>query len=597
MINQQLVEITDRIEQRSKAQRAMYLNTLDALAQRGKSKSIACSNLAHAVAATPPTDKRLIIDSNKRINLGIVSAYNDMLSAHKPYENYPSAIRKLARKYDASAQMAGATPAMCDGITQGREGMTLSLFSRDIIAMSTSVALSHDVFDGAIMLGICDKIVPGLLIGALQFGHLPTIFIPAGPMTSGLSNAEKKRIRQLFVEKKVSQDRLLDAEMQAYHSAGTCTFYGTANSNQMLLEAMGLHRPNHAFINPSDSIHPYLVEDATKQLIQTVRTQKNAGIGHLVTAKTLVNALIALLSTGGSTNHTIHWIAVARAAGYTITWEDLAQLSHIAPLICQIYPNGSADVNDFQDAGGPAVVIRQLLDAGLMHDDVLTVNGYGLHQQCFTPEIDSQQQLIHKPAQGTRNPEVISPVNHPFRKNGGIQLVQGNLGKAIVKTSSLPATDHNISAPARVFDSQTAVVQAYQEGVFDAPCVVVVRYQSPKHNGMPELHKLMAVLGSAHSKGTPIALLTDGRLSGASGQILSAIHLVADENNYFYAVESGDLITIDSAKGLLHLDVEESVLAKRTVPPAPQNPPGFSTMLFNNMRNNVSAADTGATIW
>ena len=597
MANAVLNRVTQQIELRSQANRSAYLSRINAQRELGKSNQVGCSNLAHVTASMPEPDKRLMITA-KNYNLGIVTSYNDMLSAHKPYENYPPYIRQTARKYGVTTQVAGATPAMCDGITQGREGMELSLFSRDIIAMSTAVGLSHDVFDAVILLGICDKIVPGLLIGALQFGHLPMLFIPAGPMESGLPNNEKKRIRQLFVEDKVDRGTFLKAEMQSYHSPGTCTFYGTANSNQLLLESMGLHRPNHAFINPKAGIRPHLTKDAVKHLIETMREDNpQSAIGELVTAKVLVNALVTLLASGGSTNHTIHWIAVAKAAGYTISWEDIAELSEATPLLCSVYPNGSADVNDFQDAGGPATLIQTLLDGDYLHDDVMTINGFGLHNQCQKPELSESNNILYSTATPSINHDVLRPFDQPFRNNGGICLVKGNLGRAIVKTSALEESELTVRAKAMVFNSQEAVIEAYENNLMNRPVVVVVRFQGPSYNGMPELHKLMPILGSIRAQGHAVALLTDGRLSGASGQVLAAIHLVTCEQQLLYKIVEGDDITIDCATNQLTLHGEEKSLAQREMASPPATSNGFTKVLFDNFRNTVSEADKGASIF
>ena len=452
-----------------------------------------------------------------------------MLSAHKPYENYPQLIRQICAKQQANAQVASGVPAMCDGVTQGREGMELSLFSRDIIAMATTVGLSHEMFDGAILLGICDKIVPGLLIGALQTGHLPALFIPAGPMTTGISNQEKKNIRQQFLNKEVGRSELLQSEMAAYHDIGTCTFYGTANSNQMLLEAMGLHRPNHAFVNPRDTLRPVLVEDCVNQLIHNVQ-HVGLGIGEMLNAASFVNAIVALLATAGSTNHTIHWIAVAKAAGFKITWEDMAKLSAVVPQIAKIYPNGPKDVNDFQRAGGPALALHYLLDAGLLLEEVHTVNGFGLSKQCQTPLTTQGANLSYQTVSDSADWDVLRPCSKPFRPSGGISVVSGNLGQAIVKTSTIAEDDCHIKAPAKIFDSQQALLEAFEGGILNQPFVALMRNQGPSQNGMPELHKVVSILTAIRNKGIQVALLTDGRLSGASGDVLCAIHLVPEKS-------------------------------------------------------------------
>lgn len=592
-----LCTVRDDVTKRSELSRNQYLKNLDILAKRPKSTGISCSNVAHATASADEKSKRLML-SPKRLNLGIVNAYNDMLSAHKPYENYPELIRRSCAEQSATAQVAGGVPAMCDGITQGREGMSLSLFSRDIIAMSTAVALSHDVFDGTIMLGTCDKIVPGLLIGALQFGHLPSIFIPAGPMISGFSNIEKKRIRQLYIENKISTEELLNVEMQAYHSPGTCTFYGTSNSNQMLLEIMGLHRPNHAFFNPTDKLKPYLISDSVQQLISNVK-QQYLGLGYLITVETIINALVGLVATGGSTNHTIHWLAVAQAAGFKLFWEDIVKISNCIPQISQVYPNGPYDINDFQEAGGPAMVIRYLLDAKLLFEDVHTVNGFGLANQCVTPVGLEQQKIKYIPVTTTKNDKVIKSCYNPFKPHGGISLVQGNLGRAIVKTSALNDDELSIKAPAKIFHSQYELIEAHRNNELNYSMVAVVKQQGAECNGMPELHKLMPILDSIKSKGYKVALITDGRLSGASGQVLAALHLVPETkiDTPINKIVDGDIIHIDCQQGILAIDIDDEAFKNRLGSPLKPEEAGFSKELFKKLRTIIGPADEGATIW
>ena len=596
-LQQTLINVRDAIVERSGNSRTTYLKHLRAQKNRGKASSIACSNLAHAVAASPASDKQLQI-SDSRLNLGIINAYNDMLSAHKPYEHYPAMIRQICQRYGATAQVASGVPAMCDGVTQGREGMELSLFSRDVIAMSTAIGLSHEVFDGAILLGVCDKIVPGLLIGALQMGHLPSIFIPAGPMHSGLSNDKKKEIRKLYITNRVGREELLASEMQAYHGIGTCTFYGTANSNQMLLEAMGLHRPNHAFFNPDSELRPLLLQDNVEQLIRNVQ-QVGVGIGEMLSAESFVNALVALLATGGSTNHTIHWLAVAAAAGFQLNWQDIAQLSKVVPQITKVYPNGSYDVNDFQAAGGPATTLRYLLQAGLLFEEVQTVNGDGLWQQCQTPDPSSKEKIRYQPANASANLEIIRPADNPFKATGGICVVQGNLGKAIVKTSALVDSELSIKAAALVFEDQHQLAQAFKDGQINHSAVVVVRQQGPRSNGMPELHQLMTVLAAVRDAGHQVALLTDGRLSGASGQVLAAIHLVPEtgESSPISKIANGDVIEICAHQGILQLHVAASDLEARPSVMLRNEQYGFSRTLFARMRQIVGSADTGASLW
>jgi phosphogluconate dehydratase len=597
-LNTVIEQVTQRIRERSKPARDAYLQRLDIAANRPRGADrLGCANVAHAFAALPINDKFKVV-AEKAPNIGIVNAYNDMLSAHAPYQNYPDLIKAEARKHGATAQVAGGVPAMCDGVTQGTAGMELSLFSRDVIAMSTAVSLSHDVFDCALMLGVCDKIVPGLLIGALQFGHLPTVFVPAGPMTSGLSNIAKSKVREQAALGLVGRAELLEAESKAYHGRGTCTFYGTANSNQMLLEAMGLHVPGSAFVNPDNDLRDELSREATRTVLAC-----KTPIGKLVDERCIVNAMIALLATGGSTNHLIHWVAVARAAGITIDWDDFSALSQVIPLLSRVYPNGSADVNQFQAAGGPGYVIRELLDAGLMHADVLTVRPAGLRE--FTAEPNLVEGKLHWHVIGaTLDDSVCRPVSAPFSATGGLMLLQGNLGRSVIKISAVPEDRYIVEAPARVFDSQEAMLKAFNNKEMEADMVVVVRWQGPQANGMPELHKLTPPLAVLQGKGFKVALVTDGRMSGASGKIPTAIHVSpeAAAGGPLAKVRTGDVIRLDAVAGTLQVLVNESDWAARTIDTMPQalreaNSVGMGRDLFVAMRRNAAAAEEGATTW
>ncbi len=597
-LNTIVEQVTQRIRERSAVTRQAYLERVDIAANRPRGADrLGCANVAHAFAALPSNDKFKVV-AEKAPNIGIVNAYNDMLSAHAPYQQYPDLIKIEARKHGATAQVAGGVPAMCDGVTQGTAGMELSLFSRDVIAMSTAVSLSHDVFDCALMLGVCDKIVPGLLIGALQFGHLPTVFVPAGPMTSGLSNNAKSKVRELAALGLVGRAELLEAESKAYHGRGTCTFYGTANSNQMLLEAMGMHVPGSAFVNPDNDLRDELSREATRTVLAC-----KTPIGKLVDERCIVNAMIALLATGGSTNHLIHWVAVARAAGITIDWDDFSALSAVIPLLSRVYPNGSADVNQFQAAGGPGYVIRELLDAGLMHADVLTVRPAGLRE--FTGEPNLVDGKLHWHAIGeTQDDSVCRPVSAPFSATGGLMLLQGNLGRSVIKISAVPDDCHIVEAPARVFESQEAMLAAFNAKEMERDIICVVRWQGPQANGMPELHKLTPPLAILQGKGFKVALVTDGRMSGASGKIPAAIHVSpeAAAGGPLAKVRTGDVIRLDAVAGTLQVLVSEIDWAARTTDTMPQalrdaNGVGMGRDLFAAMRHNAAAAEEGATTW
>ncbi|TXH60739.1 MAG: phosphogluconate dehydratase, partial [Burkholderiaceae bacterium] len=550
-----LIEVTQRIRERSAASRAAYLARVQAAIDRPRGADrMGCANVAHAFAALPANDKLRVV-AERAPNIGVVTAYNDMLSAHQPYEGFPAVIRDEARKLGATTQVAGGVPAMCDGVTQGLPGMELSLFSRDTIAMGTAIALTHDVFDAALLLGVCDKIVPGLLIGALHFGHLPCVFVPAGPMSSGLSNTEKSKVREQFAQGLVGRDKLLEAESAAYHSSGTCTFYGTANSNQMLLEAMGLHVPGAAFVHP----HAGLREALTREAVRSVLAIRKGGarftpIGQLVDERVIVNAMVALLATGGSTNHLIHWVAVARAAGILIDWTDFGDLSRATPLLARVYPNGSADVNQFQAAGGPGFVLRELLDAGLMHADVATVAEGGLAAYGTQP-VQEGPALRWQPLPARSGDEgVVRGAAQPFSAEGGLKLLTGNLGRSVIKVSAVPEDRHVIEAPARVFESQEALQAAFKAGELERDLVAVVRFQGPRANGMPELHKLTPPLAVLQGKGFKVALVTDGRMSGASGKVPAAIHVSPEAlaGGSLAKLRDGDTVRVCVTDGVLH---------------------------------------------
>ena len=606
-----LLGITERIRQRSQPLRQAYLTRLQRQADRPPgSQRMGCANVAHAFAALPG-DQRFRVVAERAPHLAVVTSYNDMLSAHQPYEGYPALIRDEAGRLGATVQVAGGVPAMCDGVTQGLPGMELSLFSRDTIAMATAVALTHDVFDGALLLGVCDKIVPGLLIGALHFGHLPCVFVPAGPMSTGLSNVEKSKVRERFAQGQVGRDELLHAEQAAYHGPGTCTFYGTANSNQMLLEAMGLHVPGAAFIHPHAGLREALTREAVATLLGITRRSRYTPIGQLVDERVIVNAMVALLATGGSTNHLIHWVAVARAAGILIDWTDFADLSAEVPLLARVYPNGSADVNQFQAAGGPGFVLRELLDAGYLHGDVATVAAGGLAAYGRVPAFAAAM-VTPTPPLIVWNDLPTTPIDDsivrtaaaPFSASGGLKLLVGNLGRAVIKVSAVPDDHHLIEAPARVFDSQEAMQQAFKAGELDRDVVAVVRFQGPQANGMPELHKLTPPLAVLQGKGYRVALVTDGRMSGASGRVPAAIHVSPEvlAGGPLGKVRDGDLIRLDAAAGTLTALVDAAEWAARPVATlraeqAEDNAHGLGRELFGGMRRTVRSAEEGAITW
>jgi len=559
--------VTDRIIARSKASREAYLAALNDARNHGVHRSsLSCGNLAHGFAACNPDDKNALRQLTKA-NIGIITAFNDMLSAHQPYETYPDLLKKACQEVGSVAQVAGGVPAMCDGVTQGQPGMELSLLSREVIAMATAVGLSHNMFDGALLLGICDKIVPGLLIGALSFGHLPMLFVPAGPMKSGIPNKEKARIRQQFAQGKVDRAQLLEAEAQSYHSAGTCTFYGTANSNQLMLEVMGLQLPGSSFVNPDDPLREALNKMAAKQVCRlTELGTQYSPIGEIVNEKSIVNGIVALLATGGSTNLTMHIVAAARAAGIIVNWDDFSELSDAVPLLARVYPNGHADINHFHAAGGMAFLIKELLDAGLLHEDVNTVAGFGLRRYTQEPKLlDGELRWVDGPTVSL-DTEVLTSVATPFQNNGGLKLLKGNLGRAVIKVSAVQPQHRVVEAPAVVIDDQNKLDALFKSGALDRDCVVVVKGQGPKANGMPELHKLTPLLGSLQDKGFKVALMTDGRMSGASGKVPAAIHLTPEaiDGGLIAKVQDGDLIRVDALTGELSLLVSDTVLAART---------------------------------
>lgn len=592
--------VTACIRERSAATRRAYLERIEAARLRGTARTrLSCGNLAHGFAAAG--DDKDTLRLQVKPNLGIISAYNDMLSAHQPFATYPELIKMAARNAGGTAQVAGGVPAMCDGVTQGRIGMELSLWSRDTIAQATAVALSHDMFDAALMLGVCDKIVPGMLIGALAFGHLPVVFVPAGPMPSGLPNKEKAAVRQRYAEGKASREELLAAEAASYHSAGTCTFYGTANSNQMLMEVMGLHLPGAAFVHPGTSLRDALTVAATEQALRVTALGDDwRPIGHTINEKAIVNAMVGLAATGGSTNHAIHLVAMARAAGLRIDWNDLDALSRATPLLARIYPNGSADVNHFHAAGGLGFVIRELLDAGLLHGDLKCVHGGDLRQQALEPHLDGTRLVWRAPPPASADPNVLRPVAEAFDAEGGLRLVTGRLGRAVVKVSAVAPEHRRISAPAKVFEDQDALLAAFKAGQLEGDFVAVLRGQGPRANGMPELHKLTPTLGLLQDRGQRVALLTDGRMSGASGKVLAAIHLVPEAvaGGAIAKIREGDIVSLDADAATLDVAIPDAEWATRV--PAPLdiagNQHGMGRELFGLFRRHATSAEQGASV-
>lgn len=595
----QIQDVTERIIARSQASRRTYLDKIAQARRDGPHRGVlSCGNLAHGFAACNGQDKQ-DLRSMTKANIAIVSSYNDMLSAHQPYEDYPTILKEAVAEVGSVAQFAGGVPAMCDGVTQGNPGMDLSLMSRDVIAMSTAVALSHNMFDGTLMLGICDKIVPGLLIGALSFGHLPCVFVPAGPMPSGIPNKEKARVRQEYAEGKASRDELLAAESASYHAAGTCTFYGTANSNQLVVEMMGLHLPGASFVNPGTPLRDAFTRAAARQVTRLTDLGDNyQPIGEMVDAKSIVNGLVGLLATGGSTNHTMHLIAVARAAGYIVNWDDFSDISQAVPLLTRIYPNGSADINHFTAAGGMPLLFSTLLDAGLLHNDVHTVCGEGL--EAYTREarlIDGELQWQNGPS-ASADPHVIANCEQPFKPDGGLSVLSGNLGRAVLKTSALRSPHCAITAPAVVFEDQFALDEAFKAGELNKDCVVVVRFQGPSAIGMPELHRLTPPLGVLQDRGYTVALVTDGRMSGASGKVPAAIHVTPEacHGGLLAKVQNGDLIELNTQTGTLSLLVEQATLDARPAQVAnfAGHHQGMGRELFAGMRSQLSGAEQGA---
>jgi len=599
-VNSVIERVTDRIVKRSARSRGDYLARMQAAASEGPVRGgHACSNLAHGFAASGTADKQAL-KANVVPNVGIVSAYNDMLSAHQPFETYPSIIRKAAVERGAVAQFAGGVPAMCDGVTQGTDGMDLSLFSRDVIALSTAVALSHNMFDAVLCLGICDKIVPGLLIGALSFGQLPVVFVPAGPMVSGLGNKEKARIREQYAAGKIGRDELLEAESAAYHAPGTCTFYGTANSNQMLMEFMGLQLPGGSFVNPGTELRDLLTRDA----VQTVLQATNVGddyrpLAQVLDEKAIVNGIVGLLATGGSTNHTIHLVAIAAAAGIQIDWQDFSELSTAVPQLSRVYPNGTADVNHFHAAGGLGFLMSDMLDNGLLHEDVNTILGPGLRNFCQEPKVVDGGLEWNEVLAETLDADILRPCSNPFSPEGGLRLVTGNIGRAIVKISAVDAAHHSISAPARVFHSQQAFVDAFNNDELERDFVAVVSQQGPRANGMPELHKLTPYLGVLQNRGFKVALVTDGRMSGASGKVLSAIQVAPEAiaGGPIARIRDGDMVSIDAEKGVLNVVADDDFAARQTPVAGVDAPTGMGRELFAAFRERATGAEEGASLF
>ncbi|QHJ11521.1 Phosphogluconate dehydratase [Paraglaciecola mesophila] len=598
-MNSIIQEVTQRIIERSQHSRKAYLDKIEKARLQGPHRgTLSCGNLAHGFAACGAEDKADLRSMTKS-NIAIISSYNDMLSAHQPYHDYPEILKKAIQQVGSVAQFAGGVPAMCDGVTQGNAGMDLSLMSRDVIAMSTAVALSHNMFDGTLMLGICDKIVPGLLIGGLSFGHLPTIFVPAGPMPSGIPNKEKARVRQMYAEGKVGREELLEAESQSYHSAGTCTFYGTANSNQLVVETMGLHLPGSSFVNPGTPLREALTDAAARQVTRiTDLGEDYRPIGHIVDAKAIVNGLVALLATGGSTNHTMHLVAVAKAAGYTINWDDFSDISDAVPLLTRIYPNGSADINHFTAAGGMALLFRELLNAGLLHNDVKTICGDGLERYTQEPMLENGELVWRDGPKESFDKEVVASVEKPFKPDGGLSVLTGNLGRAVMKTSALREPHCKMKAPAVVFEDQFELAAAFKAGDLNKDCVVVVRFQGPSAIGMPELHSLTPPLGVLQDKGFKVALVTDGRMSGASGKVPAAIHLTPEalKGGLIAKVQNGDIIELDTQTGHMTLHVDEAELSKREakVTDVASHQIGMGREMFAGMRSTLTGAEQGA---
>ncbi len=594
-MNQRIIEITNRIIERSKVTRAEYLADMKTANEEGVTrKNLHCGNLAHAFAGCSSHEKSELAE-NETPNLGIITAYNDMLSAHKTFEHYPDKIRAFAIKHQAVAQVAGGVPAMCDGVTQGQVGMELSLFSRDVIALSAVVGLTHNMFDAGLYLGICDKIVPGLMMGALRFGHLPAVFIPGGPMPSGISNDEKARIRQEYAEGKIGRAELLKGESDSYHSPGTCTFYGTANSNQMLMEIMGLQLPGSSFVNPGTELRELLTEEAVKVARNNSLKGFEYSLANQFDEKTVVNGIIGLLATGGSTNHTIHLIAIARAAGIIINWEDMSDLSDVVPLLTRMYPNGAADVNHFHASGGMSFVIRTLLDNGILHEDVRTILGQGLMAYTEEPKIKNHELVWEEGATESLNTSIIRPVNEPFSADGGIKILIGNIGRSVIKTAAVALENRIVEAPAIVFDEQIDLIDAFKRGELEKDFIAVLPFQGPKQNGMPELHQLTPTLSILQKRGFNVALVTDGRMSGASGKVPAAIHVVpeAKDGGAIAKIQTGDIIRLDATTGTLTCLTPE--METRTARTKNVRTQGYGRELFNNLRHQVTSSEEGAS--
>ena len=597
MVNSKIKNVTERIVLRSEETRQLYLDQMKSQFDRGFSRShLSCGNIAHASAGCGPQDKNHL-DKNIVPNLGIITAYNDMLSAHKTYESYPKILRKFALKHNSVAQVAGAVPAMCDGVTQGQIGMEMSLFSRDVIALSTILGLSHNMFDGALCLGICDKIVPGLLIGALKFGNLPIAFVPGGPMHTGISNEEKSKIRQDYAEGKIDREALLKGESDSYHSPGTCTFYGTANSNQMLMEIMGLQLPGSSFVNPETKLRELLNEEIVKVISQTsIHKSFDKTLCNIVNEKTIVNAIIGLLATGGSTNHTIHLIAIAKAAGIIINWDDFSELSEIIPLLTRVYPNGAADVNHFHASGGMSFLIYTLLENHLLHNDVNTILGFGLEKYTQEPKIKNNKLIWQEGPKKSLNESIIRKVSNPFQLKSGIRMMSGNIGRAIMKTSAVSSEHMNIEAEAVVFEEQNDLIKAFKNDELNRDFIAVFPFQGPKYNGMPELHKLTPTLTILQKRGFKVGLITDGRMSGASGKIPAAIHVVpeAKDGGLISKIQTGDRILINANTGELKT-LDADVINRTSRKKDNANVFGLGKELFFNMRKQVSSSEEGAS--
>jgi phosphogluconate dehydratase len=614
-----IAAVTEKIILRSKDKRAAYLDFIRREAERIQQQparhGVSCTNLAHTIAAENKDEKIILKQSKTAANIAIISAYNDILSAHQPYKDYPQNIKQYLAEMGHVGQVAAGVPAMCDGITQGQDGMELSLFSRDAIALSTAIGLSHDVFDGAVLLGICDKIVPGLLMAALRFGHLPAVFLPSGPMSSGISNSEKAQARQQFTAGNISQEALLESELKSYHSAGTCTFFGTANSNQMLMEIMGLQLPGSSFLHPQDPLRPLLNQFALERLTQhSALESEYLPVGKMLDEKSFVNAIVGLLATGGSTNHSIHLLAIAKMAGIILDWQDISELSEVVPLLARIYPNGEGDINQFQQAGGMGYLISELLSAGLLHQDVHTLLGQDLSAYCQEPYLHIEKQEAgakktlawRKAAKESLNLDVLAPTHAPFMREGGLKLLTGNLGRGLIKISAVPENRWQIKAKAKVFTDQLQVKKAYENNELNCDCIVVVKYQGPKANGMPELHKLMPILANLQDAGYQVALLTDGRLSGASGKVPAVLHLCPEAilGGAIDNIQPGDLVEIDAHKGSVEVlrsssnqvsNPSSSHIANETsANEAINHQVGLGRELFSIFRKNVSPADQGA---